>query len=180
MQRDNSLGSGVIYAQEDFPGIMRRFAAMAIDMLIVLPLGVVTSIVSDTFWTISPGYFWGAYVSVTWLYLTVIRTSRISSLGYRLADVKVVTLKGKRPSAFRMTLRLVLWLFGPLNFLTDLFWMGTDPDNQTLRDCMVSTCVVRANATPIAEGPLYLTYFNAMGFSLMYPRVVRKRTGSTV
>jgi len=72
-----------------------------------------------------------------------------------------------------MTLRLFLWVLGPINIIADLIWVGIDQDRQSLRDRFASTCLVKANAVPIGEAPIHLSYYQAFGLSLMLPTVCR-------
>lgn len=76
---------------------------------------------------------------------------------------------------FRMTFRMLLWTFGPLNLLFDLLWSGIDDDQQTLRDRFAGTCVVRKRAKPIGTAEIHLIHYYAFGFALMFPRVMRPR-----
>ena len=110
-----------------------------------------------------------------YLYLTVIKASRLRTVGYRIVGARIVTLKGERPSVFRMTLRLFLWVLGPLNVIADLIWLGVDRDRQSLRDHYTGTLVVKAAAQPIGEGPIHLAYVQAFALSLMLPTVTRPR-----
>ena len=121
-------------------------------------------------------YFWMLWPFASWLYLAVLKPSPVRTVGFRLANLKIVNLRGQRPSVLRMTFRLMLWMFGPFNLLFDLMWMGPDADHQSLRDCFSGTCVVRNDALPLGEGPVHLVRYTAMGMAMAYPRVVRPRT----
>ena len=72
-----------------------------------------------------------------------------------------------------MTFRLLIWVFGPFNFILDMLWLGADSEQQTLRDCYAGTYVVRANARPVGVGAVHLTRYFGAGLALSYPRVVR-------
>ena len=41
--RDNSLGEGVFYAKNDYPGFVRRLVVITIDFSVLLVVGVVLS-----------------------------------------------------------------------------------------------------------------------------------------
>jgi len=119
-------------------------------------------------------FFWG-WLVFAYLYLTLLKASRVRTLGYKLTGSKIVNLRGQRPSIIWMTFRLALWIGGPFSFLFDLFWSGIDDDRQTLRDRFAGTCVVNTNAEPIGESEIHLAYFTAGGFNLMYPKVMRSK-----
>ena len=94
-----------------------------------------------------------------------------------MTGLEIVNLQGTRPSIFPMTLRLLLWIFGPFNLLVDLCWLGADTEQQSLRDCYSGTYVVRNKAEPIGKGPIHLAYYTGLGMTLTYPRVVRPKIG---
>jgi uncharacterized RDD family membrane protein YckC len=110
----------------------------------------------------------------------VLKPSHWRTLGYRLTGVKIVTIRGERPSVLRMTFRALLWTFGPFNLLLDLLWLGPDSEHQSLRDCYAGTYVVRVDSQPIGRAAVHVAYYNALGFSLMYPRVVRPHSAEGV
>ena len=62
------------------------------------------------------------------------------------------------------------------NLLFDSNWSYTDPDRQALRDRFSFMCLVKERAEPIGTVPVHLTYFNALGYTFIYPRVVHSRT----
>ena len=62
-----------------------------------------------------------------------VESSSIGTLGFLLAGMKIVNLKGERPSFVRMTFRLLLWVLGPFHPMIDLLWLSGDRDRQTPR-----------------------------------------------
>lgn len=175
---DSSLGDGVFFAEADHAGFVRRFIAMAIDFTAMLVYGVISWCILAALIAYGIGSnldlaFFGVFSLSAWLYLTVVKTSKLRTVGYRLTDMKIVNLKGKRPSIIRMTFRSLLWMIGPFNVLLDLMWLAADAEQQSLRDCFSGTCVVRNGAKPIGKGSVHLAYYTAMGMTMMYPRVVR-------
>ena len=175
---NSSLGDGVYFAEADHVGFFRRFAAMVIDFFVLLLCGVVLWCVLAALIAYGMSVnvdiaFFGVCSFSAWLYLTVCKTSKLRTVGYRLTDMKIVTLKGKRPSIARMTFRSLLWMIGPFNIFLDLMWLAADTELQSLRDCYAGTCVVRNGAKPIGEGAVHLAYYTAMGMTFIYPRVVR-------
>ncbi len=181
MNSDHSLGYGVYYPLEDYAGMGQRVAVMLIDSIVLVMIGVVQwililSIVSN----INPGFdpsdiFFLVWLSTAWVYLTVLKRSRTRTVAYRILGLRIVTTKGERPSLLTMTLRELLWIIGPFNLLLDLFWIGADTEQQSIRDCYLGTYVVRNTAEPIGEAPIHLTRYCGGGLALMYPRVVRPK-----
>jgi uncharacterized RDD family membrane protein YckC len=110
---------------------------------------------------------------MAWTYLVPLKRSRYRTVAYQLLDLKIVTTRGERPSLFTMTFRMLMWLFGPFNFLLDLIWLGADTEGQSLRDCYAGTYVLRNGAEPIGFAPMHLTRYNGAGLTLAYPRVCR-------
>lgn len=176
---DRSLGDGNYYDLDDYAGFMRRLAVMFIDTTVLMLASVVLWIVMATVaWNIAPmvdpsGLFAVAWIAMLWAYLVPIKRSRIRTVAYRLLGLKIVTMKGERPSLLIMTVRMLMWSFGPVSFLFDLFWLGADTDRQSIRDCIVGTYVVRHNAEPLGAGPMHLARYTGAGLSLAYPRVCR-------
>ncbi|MCA9101462.1 MAG: RDD family protein [Planctomycetales bacterium] len=180
--RDDSLGMGVYYDEADCAGITRRLVASAVDATVLVMFAIVISLVgvatlnrnglNDTgrndVWYLM---FW---LAGGFAYLSALKASRWRTLGYRVAGLKIVTLRGEPPSNWRMSFRLGLAfaatvLVPPL----DLFWVGVDNSAQTLRDGFAGTLVVRAGAEPAGTGPIHFGLHMGAGFCLMYPRVSR-------
>lgn len=167
------LGYGVIYRDEDYAGFLRRTAILLIDLAIVIPLlgagiWVDTSLYDNTdFWD----EYYALYVSlfVAYLYLTTLKASKYGSLGQRITDTKIETIYGSRPSQLRMSMRLLYWILGPINFLTDLVFMLAVKERRSIRDCFCNTIVVRRNAEPIdTHAPVHVARIYALGLNLMY------------
>ncbi|MFG0264091.1 MAG: RDD family protein [Rhodopirellula sp. JB055] len=176
---DNSLGEGVYFPLQSYPGFIRRSLAMLIDGTIVMFLGTgIWALLSLLFYamefTRSPEvFFFVIWLATTWAYMTLLKRSWLRTIGYRLAGLQIVDANGSRPSLTRMTLRLLMWVFGPFNFFFDMVWLGADSERQTLRDCYCGTYVVRTAAQPEGIAPLHLTRYFAAGLAPSYPRVVR-------
>jgi len=100
-----------------------------------------------------------------------------STIGCRIAGVRVVDLYGDMPALWRLSLRLIWWFLGPVNVLLDLLFMTNDPARQTLRDKLMGTYVVKRQAQPAGKGRRVLRYMHFMGMSLMYPEIVVPQGG---
>ena len=173
----------VVYRREDYVGAFRHLVIFAADFLVILiivfPLSLVPAVLLpsvsaefDSFYIILPLF-------LAWIYLAVLKPSRIRSVGYWVTDAKIVTMNGGKPSPLRMTLRLVstrLWLIAtPISFfLLDIFWTTVDDERQMLRDLFSGTRLIRNNARPIGRGRIEYSFYTAFGLILFYPSVRRK------
>ncbi len=182
--RDNSLGEGIYFELESYAGFIRRFAAIIIDFIVLLALYVFLSIIPLLSLSIDAIHEYEGepdsrlmllMIAIAWGYLVILKPSKWRTVGYRMTGLKIINTRGNKPSIFTMTFRLLLWMFGPFHLLFDLIWLSVDSERQSLRDCYSGTYVVRANAEPIGTAPIHLAYYNALGYSFMYPRVVRPK-----
>src|SRR3954454_23171995 len=112
MDAVHDLGKGIYFARQNYAGFMRRMVIIGVDLLVILLVGMIMLVI------------WGgvqgpvpilAWLGSAYFYLTLLRGSRLRTLGYILTGVRVVNLKGNRPSFFWMNLRLLLWALGPIN-----------------------------------------------------------------
>lgn len=179
---DNSLGDGVYYRMADHARMTRRLVAYVVDAIVLIVAAIaVRAVCIALMGPIDRLDTWSflGWLVFSYVYLVVLKPSRLRTLGYIVADLKIVTLTGYRPSLPRMTFRLGLAFVG-LTFLCvwflpllDLLWVGVDEDSQTLRDRYASTCVVRAKAQPAGRGSIHLARYMALGRYLMFPVVTR-------
>lgn len=174
--RDRSLGDGVYYSADDYIGITPRLLILLVDSIVLAMIVFVIAFV----WLLVLGgadrVLAAVLIAAIWLYAVPLKRSTVRTPGYWLAGAKLVTLKGEQPSLVALTLRSVLWMFGPFNLLLDLLWCSADPDRQSMRDRFTYMCVVRNRAMPIGTGEVHLAYFTAVGYTLAYPRVVHPKT----
>ncbi|QDT98232.1 RDD family protein [Gimesia aquarii] len=175
-QHDRSLGEGVYFTSDDYIGIMRRIIIFMVDVTVLILLQALITIVHDL--------LTGDYVSETpiwiwlfcvWGYLTVVRASRIRTVGYWVTNSKIVNLRGNKPSVFRMTYRLLLSTFMSFNYIYDLMWSAVDEDRQSLTDRFAGTCVVKKNSAPQGRSEIHLANYCALGFIYVYQRVTRPK-----
>jgi uncharacterized RDD family membrane protein YckC len=163
---------GVYYNTHDYAGILRRLFIDAVDLVVLIMLAFllfVLAMFSD--WileTYVPLFFVFCYA-----YLAGLKSTRIGTLGYILAGVRLVNLQGQQASIWRSSFRFGLLLLGPLNFLFDILWVGEDPNRQSIRDKFAKTYVVRRNASPEGRGPIsYKTYY-IMSYNMVFSEVFR-------
>ena len=178
-----SQAGPVVYRREDYVGAFRHLVIFAVDFLVILfvvfPLSLLPAVLRfsvtaafDSFSIILPLF-------LAWIYLAVLKPSRIRSVGYWVTDVRIVTINGGKPSPFCMTLRLaatMLWLLlSPFGFFwLDLLWTTVDDERQMLRDLFSGTRLIRNNARPIGRGWIEYSFYTAFGLILFYPSVRRK------
>src|SRR5207249_2120250 len=111
------------------------------------------------------------WIGFCYAYLVFLEASPIGTLGFLLTGVKIVTLKGERPSFLRMTFRLLLWFLGPFNVLVDLWWLTGDDCKQTLRDKCAGTIVIRKTAVPAGHGEITLKRYQLLAHSFVFYEV---------
>ena len=87
--RDHSLGDGVFFAPDDYAGVGRRIVIVIVDStVIVATLIALIFVLESAYGYISlsaHSYCWASYAILVWAYLTVIKASRIRTVGYWIA-----------------------------------------------------------------------------------------------
>ncbi|MBK8812692.1 MAG: RDD family protein [Acidobacteria bacterium] len=178
---DNSLGDADYYEKKQYAGFLPRLLVTAIDLLVLLIVGTVLwipfaiLIISGAIDGDPSGCFWLLYLTAIWVYLAPVKRSDFGSIGFKLLGIRLVNAKGGKPSLLTMTMRMTMWMFGPFSPVLDLLWLGADTEQQSLRDCYLSTYLVKRNSVPIGRAPIHLTQYYATGFTLSYPRVSRPK-----
>jgi uncharacterized RDD family membrane protein YckC len=171
------LGQGVYYSSEAYAGLYARLLIIAIDLTVLIVVGRLLSAVfydgmrgrEDT----DPSLF-ASWLAAAYIYLVFLKASPLGTLGFLLTRVKIVNLRGERPSYLAMTLRL-LCFFGPFDPIINYFWLTGDPNRQTLRDKLVGTYIVRKKAVPSGKGNIALVQYFLFGWSMLFPEVQRRR-----
>ncbi len=172
-----SQAGPAVYRREDYVGAFRHLVILAVDFLVILLLVFPLSLLPAVFLHSLSAEFDSYYIIVplvlVWLYLAVLKPSRIRSPGYWVTGARIVTINGGKPSPFCMTLRLastLLWLFAaPISFFfIDILWTTVDDERQMLRDLFSGTRLIRINAKPIARGRIVYSFYTAFGLTLLY------------
>jgi uncharacterized RDD family membrane protein YckC len=174
-QRDRSLGSGVYYAPDDYVGLGRRVIIFFVDSIVLAAALFCVIFIWLLVGGGPPILLTIAIATTVWIYIVFCKRSPLRTVGYWLTGCHLVNLQGQRPSLSALTLRSLLWMFGPFNFLFDLIWCGIDDDRQTLRDRFAETCLINDGSIPVGTGEIHLTYFDVGTFHLMYPRVTHPK-----
>jgi uncharacterized RDD family membrane protein YckC len=175
---DAAANEYALYRVEDYAGLLRRVGATAVDLcVLVLVWGTVTvmlhvSGVIEFGRPDVPVAYHAAMLVFAFLYLTWLKKSAVRTPGYWVTGLRIVDLKGQPPSMFLMSLRQAWWALGPVNPLVDLFFMSGDDCRQTLRDKLVGTYVIKKDAQPVGRGRRTIGRIGFMGMMIMYPTVL--------
>ncbi len=181
--RDNrAVQRAVCFDRRDYAGPVRRVVIVCIDFVaaVVLSFGVLVGV--WWVWLIRypqsdppPEALW-VVPAVVYLYLTVLKRSRIRTMGYLLTGVRIVNIEGKRPSLLQMTVRMLPLPLVPLTLLFDLAWVVDEPQRQTLRDKWAGTYVVRRGTQPIGTAPVRYKRIGCCGLFFIFPEIDRTET----
>jgi uncharacterized RDD family membrane protein YckC len=164
----------VYYRAEDYLGVMRR---LLIDFVDAGFAAGVSWMLTFVLAAISPSVEMSALLQlIVWttvwtLYFVVLKGSRFRTLGYVLAGARIVNFQGERPGRLALFVRLAFVVFGPTNFMLDLFWVPSDPRGQALRDKFAHTFVVRKDAVPAGTGQIGYPTYMVFGWTLMFAEV---------
>lgn len=173
----DTVEMGVYYRPGDYAGLGRRIVIAFVDMAILIalimaiPAGLMEldlepeAMANITFITL---------LVITFLYLVVLKRSKIGTVGYLVTGVKIVDLKGERPSVSKMIFRVLLLLVGPIGIFWDLLWLTSERTKQTIRDKMAGTYVVKRDAHPFGDGKLRRVMLGVLGWNLAFLEVAER------
>ena len=184
-----SKNQGVYYKLQDYGSLYKRIGVAITDLLFLIIIFFIIASVWPFFFSsldltsgveygwlalafFTPAYFWTC-TTIAFLYLAILKPSSIRTIGYRIAGLKIVNMRGFKPSLLQMAWRFLLLVFGPFHFIIDLFWLGGDDDRQSLRDKMAGTYVVRENSAPEGVGAFKYSNYNFFGLSFTFKEVKR-------
>jgi uncharacterized RDD family membrane protein YckC len=169
-----SAEEGVYYSRQDYAGFFRR---LGIDLIDIFAAFVVWFCLTSLVFMLTPGDeppLWPAFlflVVVGFGYFVLLKRSAIGTLGYKLCRAQIVNFQGVRPGIPSLTLRFLFSVFGPLNFLLDLFWIPSDKQRQALRDKFAHTYVVKAGAQPEGRGSIVYNSYHILGGAFIFAEV---------
>jgi uncharacterized RDD family membrane protein YckC len=174
----------VWFFPSDYVGVWRRLAVELVDsVVIVVGLVLVTATVvlldpgedlSDTTLAVAIS----CWAVLIYGYFVVLKRSRLTTVGYRLARVRIVDACGRPPRLGALTLRLSFGLLGPFNIVLDMLWIPFDRHKQTLRDKLAHTYVVKANAEPAGPARIVVRTYSIVGMSFVFQDVEPVSVGS--
>ena len=170
---------GVYFSQNDYAGLLLRLLIIGIYTAVLLAFSIIIGLIlypinreSDTI----IAHTIAVMVPISYLYLAIYKRTDRSTVGYRVLDVKIINLEGKRPSIWQMTLRFFMLFFGPLNFFVDILWLTGEEKKQTLRDKMFGTYVIKRQAQPKGTGKIIYYQQMFLGWNWMFREVERTST----
>ena len=165
---------GVIFNREEYAGLIKRIVIAVVDLILIFGISISVLFITDYLIYNDELYykfnFFFILIFSIW-YLAFLKRSKFRTLGYILTGVKIVDLKGQKPSAIKMILRALLLLLGPFELIIDIIWLTSERTKQTLRDKYIGTYVVNKDAIPVKKGPLQNVSLGFMGWNLMYKEI---------
>ena len=170
-----SRGEGVYYRRQDYAGLWRRLLAAIVDAIVVV-VALIALLLSGTASAASVLLAFITWLALSLLYLVVCKRTRVRTLGYRLARVRLVDIRGESPRSLRVTFRLLFTLMGGYSSalgLIDILWITGDDHRQALRDKLAHTYVIRMGAQPVGLGPIVYDVYHVLGWTLYVPEVRR-------
>jgi uncharacterized RDD family membrane protein YckC len=170
-KKERGLGEGVFYGPGDYAGFVTRCWILVIDTAVLIAAWFALGVVLWPDIDVLVRWFYLAWTCFALAYLTFIKASPLGTLGLSLTQTRIVTIRGKRPSFFRMIFRLFLWVLGPFNTVFDLIYLAGDRRKQSLRDKVAGTYVVRRLASPAGTGTIRLANLMILGLNLDYRAV---------
>jgi uncharacterized RDD family membrane protein YckC len=173
---DLSRAEGVYYQRQDYAGLWRRLLAAIVDAIVAV--AGLFALLIGTPSTASVFLLLMVWLALFFLYLIVCKRTRVRTLGYRLARVRLVDIRGDSPRSLRVTFRLLLALMGGYSSvlgLVDLLWITGDDHKQALRDKLAHTYVIRAGAQPAGRGPIVYDVYHVLAWTLYLPEVRRAK-----
>jgi uncharacterized RDD family membrane protein YckC len=168
------IKTGVYFAKKDYAGLGRRLLILLIDAAVILAAWTIPALIVNALAIpVSLEIFAWTWFLAAVAYLTILEASSIGSVGFLVCGVRIVTLRGERPSVARMGARLAICTIGPFSLPVDLIWLAGDDRRQSLRDRIAGTYVVRKSAEPAGRGPIRAATLMFLGMTLSYWEVQR-------
>lgn len=165
----------VVYRPEDHPGFWRRILVDAIDLIallvLIVALGVLTALLLPGLESLQAWVFFFLWVSACLGYAVLLKRTAFGTLGYAICRVRLVNLRGERPSLGVLFLRYAWALFGPWLFFIDLLWLTGDTQRQALRDKLSYTYMIRKGAQPACRGRVVYRLYGLWTWSFIFREV---------
>ncbi len=167
---------GVYYDRDDYADIFKRFVIDVIDFVFLFFVFIILLTLTDIYFPEDSILFilsFQAWLVFSYIYLALLKLSSFGTIGYMLLGVKLVNLRGTRPTIWETTVRFSFIVVGPLNLIIDLLWLTDDEDKQCFRDKFAGTYVVMKKATPIGIGKILNKIYNLFGMTFFVEEVQR-------
>lgn len=174
----------VWFFPSDYAGFWRRLAAESADLVVMAGVLLAAALVVTV---VLPAERSDerllAVLLTTWLaclfgYFVVLKRSRVGTVGYWMARIRIIDAQGRRPGLAPLTLRLGFAIFGPFNVLFDALWIPSDRCKQALRDKFAHTYVVKAGAEPAGVGRIIFRNCTIMGMIFVFQEISPVSVGS--
>src|SRR6266540_1554917 len=94
----------VYYRGEDYASFGLRMLIGTIDLFIVFAVFISVSLFIDDFLSIN--LLMLVWIAIWFSYFVLHKRSKMGTVGYMVAKVRIVNLKGERPSVYSLALRL--------------------------------------------------------------------------
>ena len=172
---------GVLLAESDYAGFLRRTLSLLIDAFVLILAWIVIAVYFVQMGLDPTGegeLALSVWPLIVWVYLAVLKQSRGRTIGYRVTGLRIVDYQGRCPSILRMTSRLLLSSTGVFAFWTDIWWVASDRQGQSLHDKAAGTFVVRMDATPVSMGRRKAVYIDFQCWMLLLWEVHPPTTGA--
>ena len=154
---------GIYYHEDDYASFSRRIIAAIIDISVIILFSsmilLFTRVLNDQI-NIKSSYLF--LISLTLVYFTFFKRSKLRTIGYILTRIKIVDLSGSKPSLYNMFMRVILLIAGPDDYSKSIELVKIEKTKQSLRDKYLGNYVVNVNAKPIGSGPI-ITVANRYG-----------------
>ena len=165
--------NGVYFKQEDYASFSRRVFIALVDILVLCAASFAFAILIDALLTptVATGnLILSGIALIVFGYLALLKRSKIRTLGYRLAGVRIVGFDGEIASLSSLCLRVAFLPLGPNNWVFDLIWSSA-PHRQALRDKFAHTYVVKSGARPIGTGAILFNYYDVFCYNFLIQEV---------
>lgn len=181
---ENDFSGPILYRREDYVGPFRHLLIFAVDSCVLYFLLVALTLIAipigDLITTNPMPIVALLWLILSWVYLAVMKPSRFRSVGYWIADARIITIYGKPPSPGQMTMRLIwaamYWVpYFTVSIFTDLIWTTMNDERQMLRDLIVGTRMIRHHAKPVGVGKVSRCLLTGLGITVFYA-IIRPRT----
>lgn len=168
------LRQGVYYSEKSYAGFWLRVTSWLVDIIVICVFHGACYYIFDKYsgrTEFELKLFCLFSFLSCYIYLAVMKNTKISTLGFYLTDLKVVNLYGLRPSLWNMSFRFLLLTFGPFEMFPDLLWLTCEKTKQSLRDKYAGTYVVKKSTDPLGEANIIQTRLHVLGWNLVYNEV---------
>jgi len=175
MEKKATKKKGVFYKAQDYANLWKRSLSWLIDLTVLLLLAGALCycsfyLIEEEELALKISFFGSVFVS--YVYLAILKSSEIRTLGFRISDIKIVNLYGDKPSWATMLVRFLLLSVGPFELIVDILWLTGEPTKQTLRDKYMGTYVIKNHSKPCGTGFLRNVSLDFLGWHLIFREVV--------